>query len=54
MRVNLKPANPLSGPVKIFLGNKRSKDVRNGIKCLLEYFAEMGCQMSLKIHLIHI
>ncbi len=35
-----------------FLGNKSSPDFRNGVKCLLDSYAAMGCRMSLKIHFL--
>jgi len=36
-----------------FLGNKRSENYREIISNLLTYFQALGCNMSLKMHLMH-
>lgn len=35
-----------------FLGNKRSLEFRNGVKCLLDSYAAMGCRISLKVYFL--
>ena len=35
-----------------FLANKRSLEFRNGMKCLLDSCAGMGCRMLLKVHFL--
>ena len=39
--------------VKWFLGNKRDQDYVNLVYRLLESFHKLGCNMSIKVHLLH-
>ncbi|XP_076043843.1 uncharacterized protein LOC143026937 [Oratosquilla oratoria] len=48
----LKAWESFKWPCENFLGNKKSPEFRNGVKCLLDSYAAMGCRMSLKVHFL--
>jgi len=40
--------------VKVFLGNRRAQNYEELVKKLLQTYQKLGCNMSLKIHFLHL